>query len=60
LEEKVAKEVSNTEALCKMLDTEAIEHSALQVIVTPVYDTLEAGDIRPGSSLQGRVEALYT
>ena len=52
--------VSTVEALRKTLDAKATEHSTLQAIVTSVYDALEVGDSRSGSSLRGRIEALYT
>jgi len=46
--------------LWKTLDAKAFEHSTLRTIVTSVYDALGARNSRPGSSLHGRVEALYT
>lgn len=42
------------------MDTEASEHSALRAVVASVCDALGAGESQPGSSLCGRVEALYT
>jgi hypothetical protein len=60
LEEKVAEGVSIAEALGKTLNVEASEHSTPQAIVTSVCDVLGARDSRPGSSLRGHVEALYT
>lgn len=60
LEKKVTEGTSTAEALCKALDAEVTEHSALQAVVTLVCDALEVGDSHSRSSLHSRMEALYT
>ena len=60
LEGKVADAVSVAAALQKCLDVEVAERSALEVVVASACEGLgvEAGP--SGSSLRGRVEALYS
>jgi len=60
LEGKVAEAVSVADALWNSLDAEAAKRSALEAVVASACEGLRVEAGPPGSSLRGRVEALYS
>jgi len=60
LEKKVAEVASAADALQKSLDSEVADRSALEAVVASACDGLGVSAGVSGSSLQSRIEALYS
>jgi len=60
LEKKVAEAASAANALQKSLDAEVVDRSTLEVVVASACEGLGVSAVASGSSLQSRIEALYS
>ena len=60
LEKKMAEAASAADALQKSLDAEVTDRSALEAVAASACEGLGVSADEPGSSLWGRVEALYS